>query len=93
LAEAEGRRRRRSSRYDSQGDEGDVEKAFDDYPAQSRLNTEFEVIGVVGHGAFGEVLKVKNKLDSRLYAIKRIRTNPNNKQYNRQIIREIKVFF
>ena len=33
----------------------------------------------------------KNKLDSRFYAIKRIRINPNSKQYNRQIIREIKL--
>lgn len=49
------------------------------------------MIGVVGHGAFGEVLKVKNKLDSRFYAIKRIRTNPNSKVYNKQIIREIKL--
>ena len=86
----EGRRRRKSSRYESQEDE-EVERKFDDYPVQSRLNTEFEVIGVVGHGAFGEVLKVRNKLDSRCYAIKRIRTNPNSKQYNKQIIREIKV--
>ncbi len=27
---------------------------FTDYPLQSRLNTEFEVIGIVGRGAFGE---------------------------------------
>lgn len=86
----EGRRRRKSSRYEDQEDE-DIERTFDDYPVQSRLNTEFEVIGVVGHGAFGEVLKVKNKLDSRFYAIKRIRTNPNSKQYNKQIVREIKL--
>ncbi len=65
-------------------------KSFTDYPSQSRLNTEFEVIGVIGHGGFGEVLKVKNKLDSRFYAIKRIRVNPNSK-HNKQITREIKL--
>ena len=42
-------------------------------------------------GGFGEVLKARNKLDKCFYAIKRIRTNPNNKQYNRQIMREIKL--
>ena len=72
-------------------DEEDCLTTFTDYSEKSRLNTEFEVIGVVGHGAFGEVLKVKNKLDSRLYAIKRIRTNLNSKKYNKQIIREIKL--
>ena len=61
-----------------------------DYPSQSRLNTEFEVIGVIGQGGFGEVLKVRNKLDSRFYAIKRIGINPNSKQ-NKQITREIKL--
>ena len=63
---------------------------FTDYPSKSRLNTEFEVIGVIGHGAFGEVLKVKNKLDSRFYAIKRIRVNPTSK-HNKQITREFKL--
>lgn len=45
---------------------------------------------VIGHGAFGEVLKVKNKLDLRSYAIKRIRINPTSK-HNKQITREIKL--
>jgi serine/threonine protein kinase len=71
-------------------DDDDLQK-FTDYPVQSRLNIEFDVIGVVGQGAFGEVLKVKNKFDSRLYAIKRIRINPNSKQFNKQITREIKL--
>ena len=50
----------------------------------------FNKILVVGHGAFGEVLKVKNKLDQRFYAIKRIRINPTSK-HNKQITREIKL--
>jgi translation initiation factor 2-alpha kinase 4 len=71
-------------------EEGNDLLTFTDYPSQSRLNTEFEVIGVIGHGAFGQVLKVKNKLDMRFYAIKRIRINPTSK-HNRQITREIKL--
>lgn len=46
---------------------------------------------MLGHGAYGEVLKVKNKLDQRSYAIKRIRINPNSKHYNKLITREIKL--
>ena len=92
IPDAVTRRRRQSSHFEDQDSESeDNITTFTDYPLQSRLNTEFEVIGVVGHGAFGEVLKVKNKLDSRFYAIKRIRTNPNSKVYNKQIIREIKL--
>lgn len=64
---------------------------FTDYPLQSRLNTEFEVLGELGRGGFGEVLKVRNKLDSRFYAIKRIRMNCKNKTFNKQITREIKL--
>lgn len=45
----------------------------------------------MGQGAYGEVLKVKNKLDQRSYAIKRIRINPNSKHYNKLITREIKL--
>lgn len=66
-------------------------RSFTDYSSQSRLSTEFDVLGVIGQGAFGEVLKVKNKLDSRLYAIKRIQIDPKNKHYNKQITREIKL--
>lgn len=77
-----------SNNYD---DEDDDLRKFTDYPVQSRLNTEFEVLGELGKGAFGEVLKVRNKLDSRFYAIKRIRINPNNKLFNKQITREIKL--
>lgn len=66
-------------------------RKFTDYPIQSRLNTEFEVLGELGRGAFGEVLKVRNKLDSRFYAIKRIRINSKNKVFNKQITREIKL--
>ena len=66
-------------------------RKFTDYPVQSRLNIEFDVLGELGRGAFGEVLKVRNKLDSRFYAIKRIRLNPNSKQFNKSIAREIKL--
>lgn len=34
---------------------------------------------------------MRNKLDQRCYAIKRIELNPKNKQLNRKIIREVKL--
>lgn len=35
--------------------------------------------------------EVKNKLDGRIYALKRIKLNPKNKQLNRKITREVKL--
>ncbi|XP_012147021.2 eukaryotic translation initiation factor 2 alpha kinase Gcn2 isoform X1 [Megachile rotundata] len=57
----------------------------------SRIINEFEILDWLGSGAFGEVLKVKNKLDGGIYAIKRIELNPKNKQLNRKITREVKL--
>ncbi|XP_023718266.1 eIF-2-alpha kinase GCN2 isoform X3 [Cryptotermes secundus] len=58
---------------------------------QSRIQNEFEVLKWLGKGAFGDVLKVRNKLDGGMYAIKRIELNPKNKQLNRKITREVKL--
>ncbi|GLV39622.1 Gcn2 [Carabus blaptoides fortunei] len=57
----------------------------------SRIQNEFEVLKWLGRGAFGDVLKVRNKLDGGYYAIKRIELNPKNKQLNRKITREVKL--
>uniref|UniRef100_A0A8D8LTM2 non-specific serine/threonine protein kinase n=2 Tax=Cacopsylla melanoneura TaxID=428564 RepID=A0A8D8LTM2_9HEMI len=59
--------------------------------AHSRVDKEFELLDWLGKGAFGDVLKVRNKLDDRLYAIKRIPLNPKNKQLNKKIMREVKL--
>jgi len=49
------------------------------------------VLKWLGKGAFGDVLKVRNKLDARVYALKRIKLNPRNKTLNRRITRECKL--
>lgn len=57
----------------------------------SRLQGEFEVLRCLGRGGFGEVFKVRNQLDRRIYAIKRILLNPSSKTLNRKIMREVKL--
>ncbi|CAG9859480.1 unnamed protein product [Phyllotreta striolata] len=58
---------------------------------QSRINNEFEFLQHLGKGAYGDVIKVQNKLDGGYYAIKRIRLNPKNRALNKKIVREVKL--
>lgn len=57
----------------------------------SRLDTEFEMINFIGKGAYGDVLKVRNILDNRQYAIKRIPLSSLNKQLYRKMTREVEL--
>lgn len=36
------------------------------------METDFDIVQILGRGAFGEVFKVKHKVDGRYYAIKKI---------------------
>ncbi|XP_044265056.1 eIF-2-alpha kinase GCN2 [Tribolium madens] len=58
---------------------------------QSRIEKEFEIIDNLGKGAYGDVIKARNNLDGRYYAIKRIKLNPRNRQLNKKIVREVKL--
>ena len=40
--------------------------------SSSRYESDFEELDVLGKGSFGEVVKVRNRLDGRFYAIKKI---------------------
>jgi translation initiation factor 2-alpha kinase 4 len=41
-------------------------------PAFSRYSNDFDEVGRLGKGGYGEVVKARNKLDGRFYAIKKI---------------------
>ena len=55
----------------------------------SRFETDFEEVGILGQGGFGQVLKVRNRIDGRLYAIKRLYLDLEDVEYNRKILREV----
>ncbi len=56
-------------------------------PTYSRYRMDFEEIGRLGAGGFGTVIKARNKIDGRYYAIKNIVLNPDD-NYSR-ILREV----
>lgn len=37
----------------------------------NRFSIDFEIISRLGEGAFGEAMKVRSRIDGRLYAVKR----------------------
>lgn len=54
---------------------------------KSRYQTDFEEIASIGKGSFGEVIKAKNRLDGRYYAIKKIKIYQGN--FLKRIMREV----
>lgn len=72
-------------------------KTVDDLPmhtsmtGHSRLQKEFEVMQWLGQGAYGDVLKVRNTLDNRLYAIKRIPLTTRSRQIYNKMKREVEL--
>ncbi|PLW26181.1 hypothetical protein PCASD_19859, partial [Puccinia coronata f. sp. avenae] len=56
----------------------------------SRYRNDFEEVEFLGKGGFGEVLKARNKLDNRFYAIKKI-SLPMDPREETKILREVTI--
>eukprot|EP01133_Synstelium_polycarpum_P015077 gene15077-17849_t len=54
----------------------------------SRYRGDFEEIQLLGRGGFGQVVKVRNRLDGRFYAIKKIKLD-SDQTLNKRILREV----
>ncbi|KAJ2369706.1 eukaryotic translation initiation factor 2-alpha kinase, partial [Coemansia sp. RSA 2610] len=58
-------------------------------PTASRYYTDFEEIEFLGKGGFGSVVKARNLIDGRFYAIKKIKLDPRDTEGNKKIFREV----
>ncbi|KRZ26437.1 Eukaryotic translation initiation factor 2-alpha kinase 4, partial [Trichinella pseudospiralis] len=65
--------------------------SIDCYEQSKRIESEFQVLQVLGRGGFGDVLKVKNKLDRCQYALKRVPLSVGDISQSRKILREVKL--
>uniref|UniRef100_A0A3Q2Y1H4 Eukaryotic translation initiation factor 2-alpha kinase 1 n=1 Tax=Hippocampus comes TaxID=109280 RepID=A0A3Q2Y1H4_HIPCM len=57
----------------------------------SRYLSEFEEVGRIGKGSYGNVYKVVNKLDGQCYAVKKILIKKVSKEDCMKVLREVKV--
>ncbi|NXR97499.1 E2AK1 kinase, partial [Oxylabes madagascariensis] len=57
----------------------------------SRYLNEFEEVARLGRGGYGQVYKVRNKLDGQFYAIKKIKIKKATRRDCMKVLREVKV--
>jgi translation initiation factor 2-alpha kinase 4 len=76
-------------RYDDNNNRNDADQYGYGGGSGSRYKADFEEIEFLGKGGFGEVVKARNKLDGRFYAIKKIRLDPRDNEDIRKILREV----
>jgi protein kinase-like protein len=60
-----------------------------DVPTSSRFNEDFEYLATLGRGGFGTVMRVRNKVDGRIYAVKKVKLEDRDPDMNRKIMREV----
>lgn len=56
---------------------------------KSRYLTDFEEMELLGRGGFGSVMKVRNRLDGLLYAVKKVHITSSDPKVRRKILREV----
>ena len=79
---------------ETENDDEELEKPLPFYwvgTGQSRLQSEFSLLCKLGKGGYGDVYKVKNNLDEKTYAIKRIQLDPKNKPLTKKLKREVEL--
>ncbi|GMT32590.1 hypothetical protein PFISCL1PPCAC_23887 [Pristionchus fissidentatus] len=58
---------------------------------QSRFRTEFEEMEVIGKGGFGQVYRVRSRLDKHEYALKKIVARDDAEQLSQRILHEVQI--
>ncbi|KAG7380656.1 hypothetical protein PHYPSEUDO_006958 [Phytophthora pseudosyringae] len=75
---------------DSDSDTSDLDAAAAAERYHSRYHGDFKELGLLGRGGGGEVVKVRNRLDRQLYAVKKVKLDPDDKTMKKKILREVK---
>jgi len=57
--------------------------------SKSRYANDFEEISTVGRGGFGQVVKVRNRLDGMIYAVKKVKLSASSDEDNIKTLREV----
>lgn len=57
----------------------------------SRYKTDFDELGILGKGGFGEVVKARNKVDNRIYAIKKVKLDSRDVESSKKLLREVQL--
>ncbi|KAJ0392435.1 hypothetical protein P43SY_006501 [Pythium insidiosum] len=83
-----------SSDDDDDDDDDDSSEARDTVAAElrphSRYHNDFKELGLLGRGGGGEVVRARNRLDRQLYAVKKVKLDPNDPTMKKKILREVK---
>ncbi|CAI5745036.1 unnamed protein product [Peronospora destructor] len=74
----------------SDSDESDLDAVAAAKRYHSRYQGDFKELGLLGRGGGGEVVQVRNRLDRQLYAVKKIKLDPDDKTMKKKILREVK---
>lgn len=74
---------------DSSAEDDDLLLQDAEHP-HSRYHGDFKELGLLGRGGGGEVVKVRNRLDRQLYAVKKVKLDPDDPTMKKKILREVK---